>query len=977
MVFMKPKQNKIIHSIILAVLLPALVFPFSTWAMTSTNYQVTDDSVGPIHFQQTSTNYTIDGSVEFMAGKETSTNYKVEVGSPLKEGAAASEEEEETPVTAAGGSGGANKYIHSKPGPRPIIIGNGLAYTNSRFVTIYLDSGDTAEMNLNFNQDEFSDNNWIPYVSQISRDLGPTDGLKKFLVKFKSVHDFETYPYGAYVTLDTLAPKAPVVKYPAINEKINLSQPEFFGTAEPNIKLSLKIGQRLYLIETGADGSWSLKITPDLPLGDYLLEVRAEDWAGNASETVAVPFSILKKKAIIPPKPGEEYLPPEEKPKEYILITPEELPGDFWYKKQITYAVRESLWQKILRQIKTNVQLAIRQANQDLAFGAKKADQGLKSLTEETHARRKNIAFGFKKTIQEAVSGGKVAGKGIAISFKKFSQGIQSVAKQVNQSLMSTTQTTGQLARQDRQRIKETVQGGVFAGKMASKSFITGIKKLGQRVRSIARQINQGLMSATRTTGQLARQGRQKVKTIIAPPLQTATDALQQNMTFRKLAQVTGTVASPFKKISQKTKLVLVKNLQKTRQIIAFGAKKTGQAVKVGAVATSKAIAFVGKKVGQNITLGIKKTAQGVAFGGKVAGKGIVFGAKKTGRDLALSGRVVGRSVTLSVKKMTQGIASGGKAMSRAIAFVAQRINQELMLATQTSGRLAQQTRADLISKLRNIIPPKAPPPSELVQQKEVKPEEIPTFIPKEMPQDIVIVKTRKGNLDLAWAGQLNLAAGMNFYSFIRPSVKPKKVIGRLIFSQTLSQSQKQAAEDGWELIKPAEAAEAQAMDWQVAEVEYKELGQNNIYVAEVNVPQVAGHYTFQTEVQLFEGGSRLYDLSAKVNERGYVYEEMERGIEGRLEKVAVTLYSFNPQTNQFEIWPAQLYDQVNPQITQKDGEYFFLVPAGKYYITAQKNSYEDYKSDIITLGQSGPIMIPEKNIKMKFNEKNWWRVFN
>lgn len=778
MAFMKSNQNKFFQVIIWALVLPTLVLPMPTLAMTGTSYQVTDDSVLPSHFTQSSSSYTIDGSLEFIAGQQTGTSYKVDVGSQLKEGTTASSDT----VTTASGGGGANKFIQPLPGPKPIIIGNGSAYTNSRFVTLYFDSAQTNQLNLLFNQENFPDNNWTPYVTKKTWDLGEKDGLNKFLVKFKSEHDFVSQAHGAFVTLDTIPPVKPIIKYLVANERINTSQPKFFGTAEPNIKLSLKIGQRLYWVETGADGSWSLKITPDLPLGKYVLEARAEDWAGNASETVITPFIIAKRWAP-PPEPGEEIVPPEvvppgeEKLPEYIPVIPEELPKDYWY-KQISYLVRENLFNRILKRIQSAVQLAVKET-----------------------------------------------GAGLALGVKTIRQGTKSIAEQAGQSLKTTARIAGRLAQQSSWKIQET----------------------------------------------------------LAPSWQAVEQNFKQNVILSKLARTAEIINSPFKKFAQLSQSVLIK--------------------------TGRSLALVTKSVGHSMALGAKET---------------------------------GRTIALAVKK----------------------INNGLMSATQTSGQLAQRSRADLFYKIKNLIPTKAPS-SELAQQPTIKVEEIPTLVPKEMPSDVVIVKTRKGNLDLAWAGQVDLVAGMNFYSFIKPSIKPAKVIGRLIYSQTLSYKNNF-------LIKEVQAvAPAEAMDWQVAEVEYKELGQNNIYVAEVNVPQVAGHYTWQTEVQLPEGGSRLYDLSAKVNERGYVYEEMERGIEDRLEKAAITLYNFNPQTNQFEIWPAKVYDQINPQITQKNGEYYFLAPAGQYRLVAKEKDHQTYQSEIITLKQPGPIT---EKIEMKYKDRSWWR---
>lgn len=195
--------------------------------------------------------------------------------------------------------------------------------------------------------------------------------------------------------------------------------------------------------------------------------------------------------------------------------------------------------------------------------------------------------------------------------------------------------------------------------------------------------------------------------------------------------------------------------------------------------------------------------------------------------------------------------------------------------------------------------------------------------------------------------------------SFIPPPESPASQggdSGASIASESLRETPTGEAV-GWQLVKPVQAVEpAQAMDWLVFEKVYEKLkGDNNIYMAELDVPQVAGHYTLQTEVQLAEGGSKLYDLQATVSSRGYVYLQTAEG-KTALADVKITLYSFNNRTNQFAIWSAGIYDQVNPQTTNSKGEYLFLAPAGRYYLTAEKKNYEFYQSPEFTFSQPGPI---------------------
>lgn len=72
------------------------------WAADSNNFQIDNDQAGPTHFQQSSSGFTIDGSIEPIIGDTSSNNFGNEVGSPTLIG----EESETAPETP--GSGGGN-----------------------------------------------------------------------------------------------------------------------------------------------------------------------------------------------------------------------------------------------------------------------------------------------------------------------------------------------------------------------------------------------------------------------------------------------------------------------------------------------------------------------------------------------------------------------------------------------------------------------------------------------------------------------------------------------------------------------------------------------------------------------------------------------------------------------------------------------------------------------------------------------------
>lgn len=60
----------------------------------------------------------------------------------------------------------------------------------------------------------------------------------------------------------------------------------------------------------------------------------------------------------------------------------------------------------------------------------------------------------------------------------------------------------------------------------------------------------------------------------------------------------------------------------------------------------------------------------------------------------------------------------------------------------------------------------------------------------------------------------------------------------------------------------------------------------------------------------------------------------------------STTLYWLNPD-GQWVLWPAREFDnQRNPFLTDTFGQYQFLVPAGEYYVTAERSGYYNTQSE-------------------------------
>ncbi|NLY21688.1 MAG: carboxypeptidase regulatory-like domain-containing protein, partial [Tissierellia bacterium] len=74
------------------------------------------------------------------------------------------------------------------------------------------------------------------------------------------------------------------------------------------------------------------------------------------------------------------------------------------------------------------------------------------------------------------------------------------------------------------------------------------------------------------------------------------------------------------------------------------------------------------------------------------------------------------------------------------------------------------------------------------------------------------------------------------------------------------------------------------------------------------------------------------------IDPSGYVYDDFTgEPIEG----ATVTCEVWDSNTNSWKIWDAALYGQVNPQITDKEGKYGWMVPEGIYRVRVDMEGYE------------------------------------
>ena len=149
---------------------------------------------------------------------------------------------------------------------------------------------------------------------------------------------------------------------------------------------------------------------------------------------------------------------------------------------------------------------------------------------------------------------------------------------------------------------------------------------------------------------------------------------------------------------------------------------------------------------------------------------------------------------------------------------------------------------------------------------------------------------------------------------------------------------------------------------------EFEDTG-DNVYTADITAPSSDGEYEVLAIVNYEDASieSKEVKLITVVDPEGYVYE-VAGNKQTRIPNATVSLYWLNPETAQYELWPAKEYQQKNPQTTDETGSYSFLAPPGYYYLTVSAKNYKDYKGEVFQLTEGGGV---HDNIKL--TSVYWW----
>lgn len=132
-------------------------------------------------------------------------------------------------------------------------------------------------------------------------------------------------------------------------------------------------------------------------------------------------------------------------------------------------------------------------------------------------------------------------------------------------------------------------------------------------------------------------------------------------------------------------------------------------------------------------------------------------------------------------------------------------------------------------------------------------------------------------------------------------------------------------------------------------------------------------------------GEVNVTPITVLIDPYGYVYTRVNTDpkqpivldTEQRVENARVLLYWQNEATGSWQKWPSAKYYQENPIFTNKQGEYSFMVPEGNYYLTANRDGYQFYRSEKVLVENAKPVNLniflsqkhaPSQRLKNFFN---------
>jgi hypothetical protein len=278
--------------------------------------------------------------------------------------------------------------------------------------------------------------------------------------------------------------------------------------------------------------------------------------------------------------------------------------------------------------------------------------------------------------------------------------------------------------------------------------------------------------------------------------------------------------------------------------------------------------------------------------------------------------------------------------------------------------------------------------PGKFAPPKGVPVTELSSIIKQSIPSEIVFVRTGGGLIDLNIAlsigsqgkpeQRIEITAGAPLQLVVKVDTPAKKIKGYIVFKSkkpkevvsnlSLNYLTASLMFDGPNLAENQDKPENIEERLVLLEFEYEDTG-DGVYIATIQAPIIDGEYEIITAVD-YEGEQfflKEIKLITVIDPEGYIYEK-NGGKETRISGAVAQLYWLNPGTKQYELWPAKIYQQENPQSTDVRGTYSFLVPEGYYYLKVDAPGYLSYDGKPFEVKEGSGVHI---NVEMK--TKYWW----
>lgn len=144
----------------------------------------------------------------------------------------------------------------------------------------------------------------------------------------------------------------------------------------------------------------------------------------------------------------------------------------------------------------------------------------------------------------------------------------------------------------------------------------------------------------------------------------------------------------------------------------------------------------------------------------------------------------------------------------------------------------------------------------------------------------------------------------------------------------------------------------------------FKENKQTSNYELSILLPDKKGNFDFEILIQDKNGNINRQASKINIDPSGYVFQKIDSN-ELRINGAKVFLYWLNPQNNEYELWPALSYNQLNPITADETGEYAFYVSSGKYYLKATKDGAETRTEEFEVANEA----LVNKKIEIKLEE--------